>query len=132
MHYDSDNVTTNLENLSFQTPVPASRDATDQASQTPLPDVIVDLRLRRIKEYLHAALQSPVAEVAMLAGVNADFATLELRLHQSIEATLQECRNRGEYADAVPDAVAMMLKVARQLERGTRLASELARSQGKS
>jgi hypothetical protein len=77
------------------------------------------------------AITSPMAEVAVLGGIKADLAALELRLSQSLEGVLAECRSKCEYIDAAPEDVEMLLKVSRQIERCMRLANELARSRGK-
>jgi hypothetical protein len=52
-------------------------------------------------------------------------------MSESIEEVLAECTSKQEYLDAVPEGVEMLLKVSRQIERGTRLAKDLARSQAK-
>lgn len=131
MHDDKDPVGTNVEALTPPVPVNPLPDATKQRDESvPSPDLF-DLRLQRISDYLSAALSSPMAEVAVLGGINADLATIELRLSESIQAILTACKSADEYVDAVPEGVEMMLKVSRQIERGTRLANELARSQGK-
>lgn len=131
MHDDKDPVGTNVEALTPPAPEKTSLDTANQRdASVPSPD-LRDLRLQRISDYLNAALSSPLAEVAMLGGVNADLAVIELRLSQSIEAVMAACKSTREYIDAVPEGVEMMLKVSRQIERGTRLANELARSQGK-
>ncbi len=86
------------------------------------------LRKRRIDDYLNTALSSPVADVAVLGGVNAGLATLELRLSESIAAVLAECKDVREYIDVLPEGVETLLKLSRQIERFIRLANELARS----
>lgn len=99
------------------------------ATKAPLDGL--DPRRQRIADYLNAALSSPMPEVALIGGVTADLAGLEIQLSQSIEAVLAECASKQEYLDAVPEGVEMLLRVSRQIERGTRLAKELARDQAK-
>ena len=85
------------------------------------------LRLKRIAEYLGAALESPQPEVGLLGGITADLAKMELRLNQAIEEVLAECDRPREYLDTVPQGVEVMLKVSRQIERCMRLSHELSR-----
>jgi hypothetical protein len=131
MHDDKDALGTSAEESTPPVPENTLLNAAKQRHAIASPADLLDLRLQRISDYLNTALSSPMAEVAVLGGINADLAALELRLSQSIEEVLAECRNKCEYIDAAPEGVEMLLKVSRQIERGTRLANELVRSRGK-
>ena len=113
-------------------PVPESPVAANPCAPAVPAESPVELRLRRIDDYLATTLQSPLAEVAMLGGVNADLAKLAMRLNQSLEGVLGICPRGGEDDEALYEGVTMFLKVTRQLERGTRLTNELSRSQQRS
>jgi hypothetical protein len=128
MHDDKDTMGTSVGESTPSAPKNTSLDTANRREATVIPQDLLDRRLKRISDYLNTALSSPMAEVAMLGGINADLAAIELRLSQSIEEVLAECKNTRDYIDAVPEGVEMMLKVSRQIERGTRLANELARS----
>jgi hypothetical protein len=132
MHEDTVAVDPHAKNILPLPPAGVLPVADEMRSPTERAEGQVQLRLRRIEDYLDAALRSPLAEVAMLGGVNADLAKLALHLNQSLEEVWQACRNDGEDAEAVYEGVTMLLKVTRQLERGTRLTTDLARFAGKS
>lgn len=89
-------------------------------------------RLQRIEDYLDAALQNPLPEVAVIGGANADLALLQLSLNESMAKALADCNSVHEYLDAVPEAMEMMITLCRQMERGMRLSMELARNHMKS
>ena len=143
MHEENDILETRVEEItpsaSEDTPLDApldvsldaSLDTANQRDASPPLQDLRDLRLQRIDDYLNTSLSSPLAEVAMLGGLNVDLAVIELRLSQSIEAILAECKSAGEYLDAASEGVTMLLKLSRQIERGTRLANDLARNYSK-
>ena len=139
MHDENDILETHVEEFtppvpedaSLDTSLDASLDTANQRDASPPPQNLCDLRLQRIDDYLNTSLSSPLAEVAMLGGLNVDLAVIELRLSQSIEAAMAECESTREYLDAVPGGVEKLLKLSRQIERGTRLANDLARNYSK-
>jgi hypothetical protein len=128
MHDDNDVLKTSGEDSSLLTPETTHREGANARGASP-PASRLDRRLQRISDYLDTALSSPMPEVALIGGINADLAAMQIRLSQSIEEILAECASARDYMDAVPEGVEMLLKVSRQIERGTRLAKDLSRSQ---
>jgi hypothetical protein len=90
---------------------------------------IVGLRRRRIKDYLEVKLRSTMAEVSLLGGINADLAELAMQLKTSLDDVLGECEDAREYLATLPRGAEVLLKIARQIDRQSRLINELERGQ---
>ena len=101
---------------------------TRDAEPAPKQD-LVGLRRRRIKDYLEVKLRSTMAEVSLLGGINADLAELAMQLKTSLDDVLGECEDAREYLATLPRGAEVLLKIARQIDRQSRLINELERGQ---
>ncbi len=109
-------------------PTSVAMDGTHDAEPVPKQD-LVGLREQRIRDYLDSKLHNAMPEVALLGGVNADLAALALQLKTSLDEVLGECEDAREYLATLPRCAEVFLKIARQIDRGSRLINELERGQ---
>lgn len=90
---------------------------------------LVALRRQRIKDYLEGKLHSALPEVSLLGAVSADLAALALRLTSALDEVLMECQDARDYLVTLPRGAEVLLKIARQIDRQSRLINELERGQ---
>jgi hypothetical protein len=85
-----------------------------------------DLRLQRLVDYMADALTKRNPLEANLGAVNGDLLLLEYRFRQGLDDLLNEAPNSLEELQAAMPGVEGLLRIVKQIDRFSQLASKLA------